>query len=182
MNRYHKFFATTLCSALFFIASDVSAAVTGILPIIGDGAFQGWIPVGVSGAVHFDAINDLPCNGNTDFVATASTTLRESFWVDLAGVPDGATIDKIFISPCASSGTGPTSTMDVFAVHNGVSSPDIGGYTLTGTTPTTLSTATFNNVNIVKSAGDVLEIGAVYSSGSGGVRLSRIHAVIEYTP
>lgn len=182
MNRYHKFFALTLCGAVLTIASQVSAATTGILPIIGDGGVQDWFVVGVPSGIHFDAINDLPCNGNTDYVATASTTNRETFWMDLAGVPDGATINKIHISPCASSGSGATSTMDVFAVYNGTSSPDVGSYVLVGTKPATLSTATLNNVNIVKAPGDVLEIGAVYTSGTGGIRLSRIHATIEYTP
>ncbi len=184
MNRYHKFFAVTLCSAVLVIASEASAATTGILPIIGDGGVQDWIVIGVPSGIHFDAINELPCNGNTDFVVAAPTTTssRETFWMDLGGVPNGATIDKIHISPCASSGIGTTSTMDVFGVYNGVSSPDVGNYVLTGTVPTTLSTATLNNVNIVKSAGDVLEIGAVYTGGFGGVRLSRIHAIIEYTP
>ncbi len=183
MNRYHKFFAVTLCSAVLVIGSEVSAATTGILPIIGDGSAQNWgVVVGVPSGLHFDAINELPCNGNTDYVGTPTSTDPETFWVDLGGVPNGATIDEIHISPCASSGTGATSTMDVLAMYNGTSSPGVGGYTLVGTKPVTLSTATLSNVNIVKSAGDVLEIGAVYTGGFGGVRLSRIHAVIEYTP
>lgn len=184
MNRYHKFFVVTFCSALLVVASEVSAATTGVLPIIGDGVVQEWHVVGVPSGIHFDAVNELPCNGNTDYVVAAptSTASRETFWMDLGGVPDGATIDKIHISPCASSGTGAFSTMDVFAVYNGTSSPDVGNYGLVGIKPATLSTATLNNVNIVKAAGDRLEIGAVYTGGTGGVRLSRIHAVIEYTP
>jgi hypothetical protein len=184
MNRYHKFFAVMFCGAVLAVASDVSAAMTGVLPIIGNGGVQDWAVVGAPSNLHFDAVNELPCNGNTDFVVAAPTTTssRETFWMDLAGVPDGATINKIHISPCASSGTGASSTMDVFAVYNGVSSPDVGNYAVVGTVPATLSTATLNNANIVRRAGDVLEIGAVYTSGLGGVRLSRIHAVIEYTP
>jgi predicted phage tail protein len=72
--------------------------------------------------------------------------------------------------------------MNVFYRLNGVNSADAGAYSLTGTTPIERATTTFSGLSILKTATATLEVGAVYTSGTKGVRLSRIATVITYTP
>jgi hypothetical protein len=71
--------------------------------------------------------------------------------------------------------------MKVFYRLNGVNSFDSTGYLLKGTTPANLATYSYSGLNVIKDSLTTLEVGAVYSSGSKGVRLGRISAVITYT-
>jgi titin len=71
--------------------------------------------------------------------------------------------------------------MNVFYRANGATSSDAGSYSLTGTTPVGLATTSIT-ANFIKTATSTMEIGAVYASGTKGVRLSRIVAYITYTP
>ncbi len=72
--------------------------------------------------------------------------------------------------------------MNVFYRFGGVNSADSGSYTLSGTTPVDLATTTYSSLTFQKTSTSTLEIGAVLTSGIKGARLSRITAVVTYTP
>jgi hypothetical protein len=72
--------------------------------------------------------------------------------------------------------------LDVFYRANGANSADAGAYAITGTTPANLATTTFSSLSLIKSSTSTLEIGAVFTSGTKGARLSRIATVVTYTP
>jgi len=129
-------------------------------------------------------VDELSCNGTTDYNYTNTVGNRDSYGVNLASVPDGSTVTAIEITPCASrnqNGNG-SATMNVFYRWNGTDSADAGTYALTGTTPTQLAATTFGGLSLVKGSASTLQIGAVLSAGTKGARLSRIAVVATYTP
>ena len=72
--------------------------------------------------------------------------------------------------------------MNVFYRFSGSNSADSGNYGLSGTVPIVLSTTTFSGLSFIKTSTSTLEIGAVYTSGGGGAKLSNINTLITYTP
>lgn len=159
--------------------SEVSASTAGLLPS-GDGNYEQWIRH-TSGSTHYTAVDESECNGNTDFIYTATTGQRESFSVDLSSITDGSVVLDMGIVPCASkhADTG-SSTMNVFFRWDSTNSPDMGNYNLSTTNPTYLNSVTAYNLGFIKTASTTLEIGSVYTSGNDGVRLSQIATVITY--
>ncbi len=169
-------------SLSLFLAPLALAATTGTLLPTGDGYSLQWTPS--AGATHYTLVDESACNGTTDYVSTNTVGRRDAYSLSLASVPDGATITAIAILPCASrnSGGGGSATLNVFYRANGVNSADAGAYTLpSGTTPASLATTTFSSLAIPKVSTTTLEIGAVYSAGTKGVRLSRLASVLTYT-
>jgi hypothetical protein len=63
-----------------------------------------------------------------------------------------------------------------------VNSSDAGAYALSGLTPVDLSATNFSGLSTIKLSSTALQVGAVYSSGTRGARLSRLATVITYTP
>jgi hypothetical protein len=139
------------------------------------GNYSQWATFGSS--THFANVDETPCNGATDCNSTTVTGNRDSYGVSLTSVPNGSTITQIDIKPCAShdqSGTGSVQ-LDVFYRKDGVNSADSGGYTFGNSqTPTEQATTSFSGLSIVKSATTTLEVGAVLTSGTKGLRVSRI--------
>ena len=178
-NRKSLFIAST--AAVFSVVAFliVSAASVYLLPV-SDGNYTQWTPS--TGSTHYTLVDETSCNGTTDYVSTATTGNRDSYGLDISSIPNGYTITKIEIKPCASrnSNGGGSSTMNVFYRWNGANSSDAGSYALTGTTPAELATTTFSSLSLSKGAGSTLEIGAVYTSGTKGARLSRIRANVTY--
>ncbi len=164
-----------------FATQSLFAAVTNVLAPDGEGYSLQWTPS--VGTTHYTLVDEAVCNGTTDYVRTSTTGQRDAFTVSLAGVPDGATLTAVEIKPCASrnSGGGGSSVMNVFYRLNGVNSSDAGAYGVTGTTPADLATTTITIASTTKQSGSTLQVGAVYSSGTRGVRLSRITARVTYT-
>lgn len=160
----------------------VTAATSAVLLPDGDGAYSQWTPN--SGSTHYTRVDETNCNGTTDYNRETTVGERDSYTVSLATVPTAATITQIEIVPCASrntTGSG-SSTLNVFYRYSGADSADAGGYALpTGITPQQLATTTFSGLDMDKGASSTLQIGAVYSSGNRGIRLSRIATVITYT-
>lgn len=162
--------------------SSAEAATTATLLPIADGVNAAWTPK--SGATHYTMVDETACNGTTDYVSETTVGDRDSFQVSLASVPVNAEITSIAVIPCASRNNsgGGSSVMNVFYRFNGVASADQGAYALAGTAPVALATTTFSGLSLTNIASSTLEIGAVYTSGNKGVRLSRMAAVITYTP
>ncbi len=157
------------------------AATTGSLVPANDGTYQAWT-VGMGSRIHYLNVDETTCNGTSDYMRTSTTGSRESYAVSLSDLPVGSKITKIDITPCASkdlTGFG-FSTLNVFYRFNGVNSSDAGGYALSGTTPTGLSATSFSNLNLITSSTATLQVGAVYSVGTKGARMSRIGAMITY--
>ncbi|MSR87505.1 fibronectin type III domain-containing protein [Candidatus Peribacteria bacterium] len=71
--------------------------------------------------------------------------------------------------------------MNVFYRWAGADSADAGAYSVSGTTPSVLATTNFNGLSHIKVSGSTLQVGAVYSAGNKGLRLSQISAVLTYT-
>lgn len=170
-----------LGTTLVFVYTVFANTTSALLPS-SEGTYLQWTPK--TGSTHYTMVRESSCNGTTDYNYATSTGKRDSYGVSIASVPNGSTITAIAFIPCASQSTtgGTTSTMNVFYRYSGAYSADAGAYTLSGTTPTTLATTTYSGLSLVKGSGSTLQIGAVVSGGTNGVRLSRIAAIITYTP
>lgn len=170
--------------SLFTVQAGAAlAATTAALLPVGEGAGLAWVPS--TGTVHYTLVDETTCNGVTDYVSETTVGDRDAYQVSVASVPTSATITGIALTPCASRNTtgGGSSVMNVFYVLNGAASADAGAYSLpTGTTPVALSATNFTGLSTVKNASTTLEVGVVYSSGTRGLRLSRMATVITYTP
>lgn len=158
-------------------AATITANPTGV------GTYNAWTPS--TGSTHYTLVDESSCNGVTDYVSTTTTGTRDSYTVSVSGIPNASTITAIAIRPCASRASGGgagTGVLNVFYRLNGINSADSGAYAITGTTPTNLATTTFSGLSVVKNGSTTLEIGAVFTSGNKGARLSKIATVITYTP
>jgi hypothetical protein len=175
------FVGISLVCCLALSAFLVFADITGSLLPASEGSYLQWTPK--SGSTHYNLVDEATCNGNTDYNYTSAVGNRDSYGVNISSIPDGSTITKIEISPCASknSGGGSNSVVNVFYRYNSSNSSDSGNYSLSGTTPTQLSTTTFDSLSLIKSNSSSLQIGAVLTSGSKGAKLGRIATVITYT-
>ncbi len=169
-------------ASLFSVYSASADATNGLLPL-SDGTYTQWTP-SVWGR-HFSLVNEPVCNGSLNYNYTNTTWSRDSYAVSLTEVPDGSTITAIAITPCASKNNKSGSvltTLGVFYRYNNINSAVGGNYILNGFTPTQLNPTTFNGLSLIKNSSSTLQIGAVVSMGTNGARLSRIAAVITYTP
>lgn len=167
---------------LMLAATVAYADTTSPTGLFADGFYQQWTPS--SGTAHYSLVNESPCDGNTTYNSTNAVGNRDSYVANLAQVPSGAQITQIDITPCAAknkSGPG-NSTMNVFYRLAGVQSADAGNYALSGTSPTDLAASSFTGLSVIRGVSTSLELGAVLSSGTKGARLSRIYAVVTYTP
>lgn len=165
-------------AAVSFIAY---AGVTGALLPSSDGTYLQW--TSSVGTTHYTMVDEALCNGTADYNYTNTVGRRDSYGVNLSSIPHGATITDITITPCASrnnSGTGGSATVKIFYRFNGTNGADAGNYALTGTTPVQLAPTTFNGLSLTKGPSSTLQIGAVYSAGTKGARLSRITATVTY--
>lgn len=172
-----------LVALLFSLLTPFAEAVntSSLLPM-SDGTYTAWTPS--TGALHYQLVDESSCNGTTDYNSTTVVGNRDSYGVSLTSVPNGSTITNIQITPCASRNNsgGGSSTMNVFYRFGGVDSADAGAYALTGTTPTALSATNFSLLSLSKVSTSTLQVGAIYSAGTKGARLSRVATVITYTP
>ncbi len=168
--------------SLLFVASPVFADQTGTLLPVSDGVYTQWTPK--SGSTHYVMVDEASCNGTVDYNIETTLNQRDSYGISLSSIPNGSTITQIAITPCASKNQngGINSTMKVFFRLNGINSADSTGYSLSGTTPVSLSTTAYSGISVVKGSSTTLEVGAVLASGNKGARLSNISAVIAYTP
>jgi hypothetical protein len=178
----HAAFVATSAFAVLFGPSAALAASLIKYPS-GDGAYSQWAPS--SGTDHFRMVNEVTCNGTTDYIYypdLSVSSVKDSFTLDISSIPNGSTITKIVITPCASRNDTDVSTstiLDVFYRKDGVNSSLEGDYVLSGTTPTTLG-ATVWNVNFTKNAGTTIQSGVSFSGGSAGARVSNLRTVIHY--
>jgi hypothetical protein len=169
--------------ASLFIIHSALADTTSILAPNGEGYSLQWTPS--AGTTHYTLVDEAVCNGTTDYVRTTTLGQRDAYAVSLSSIPDGSTITAVDIKPCASRNNsgGGSATLNVFSRLNGVNSADSGAYALpTGTTPLELATTTISVSSTVKNASTTLQIGSVYSSGTKGIRLSKIVSRVTYTP
>lgn len=174
--------------SLFLLAliavPSVHAATTSTLLPTADGTYTQFTPTG-GGSGHFDKVDESSCNGTTDYNRTTVVGERDSYALSLSSVPNNSLITAITLTPCASrqANGGVNPVMNLFYRLNGVNSSDLGSYTLNGTlTPVDLSSTSFSGLSTVKTGSTTLEVGAVLTSGTKGVRLSRLATVIIYTP
>lgn len=183
-SRLHIFCTVLLAVVLLTttIQSAFAATTATLLPT-GEGTNLAWTPS--TGLTHYTTVDESSCNGTTDYVSETTVGDRDAYTVSLASVPLNATITNIALTPCASrnsSGSG-SATLNVFYRYNAVASADAGAYALpTGTTPVALGTTNFGSLSLVKKSTSTLEIGAVYTAGTKGIRLSRMATVLTYTP
>lgn len=167
----------------FFLFSSIQAyAVQITLFPTADGTYSQWTPK--TGTTHYTMVDEVLCNGTTDYNHTHTLNSRDSYGIDLAFIPNGSTITQIAITPCASKNNngGSNSTASVFYRFNGVDSADSASYSLSGTTPVNLSASTYSGLSTIKGVTTTLEAGMVLTAGNKGVRLSRIATSVTYTP
>ncbi len=177
-----------LCSILLlilaslFIFKDVFAATSGTILPKADGNYLQWTPS--TGTSHYSLVNESACNGVTNYNSTLVVANRDSYVISTSTIPNGATITQIDVKPCASrDGTGSgSSVLNVFYRFAGINSADAGSYTFTsGNTPIEQATTTYSGLSLVQTSTTTLEVGGVYTSGTKGVRLSRIATIVTYT-
>jgi hypothetical protein len=168
--------------ALLAFVGIASAATTSALLPLSDGSNTAFTPS--SGTTHYTLVDETTCNGNTDYNSTNVVGNRDSYNVSVSSIPNGSIINSVSITPCASrnSNGGGSSTLNVFYILNGTSSSDSGNYALSGTNPSNLASTNINVSQIVKSPATTLQIGAIYSAGTKGAKLSRISATVNYSP
>ncbi len=166
----------------FSLTTGISfAATTATLLPAGEGTNLAWTPS--TGSTHYTMVDESSCNGTADYVSETTVGDRDSYTVSLATIPNNAVITNIALTPCASrnSGGGGSATLNVFYRFNGTASADAGAYSLpTGTTPVTLVATNFSSLSLVKNSSSTLQVGAVYTAGTKGVRLSHMATVITY--
>ncbi len=176
------FSISMFCIAGFLAVQFVSAATTGTIIPRADGNYLQWTPK--TGTAHYVMVDETPCNGTSDYNSTTVVGNRDSYVVSTSSIPHGATITQIDIKPCASRNNsgGGTSVMNVFYRFGGINSADAGGYAFTtGNTPSEQATTTFSGLSLLQTSTTTLETGAVYTSGTKGLRLSRIATFVTYT-
>lgn len=179
MSTRKKVLGAIAMLTVFGIVGVAYAATALALLPNGVGNYNQFTTSGV--ATHYQNVDEASCNGLTDYNQTSTVGNRDSYTVDLSSVPNGAVITSIALKPCASrvSGGGTNPVANVFYRWNGVDSADRGSYSLSATTPVDLATSSYT-VALTKSTSSSLEVGAVLTSGTKGVRLSRIGAVVTY--
>lgn len=172
--------AALVLSGILLLGNITLALTTNSLLPTGEGSNLQFTPS--TGTTHYTLVDETSCNGTTDYNRTTTVGTRDSYAVSVASIPNGATVTQIAIKPCASRNNtgGGSSTMNVFYRFNGATSSDSGAYTLTGTTPVELATTTFSGLSLDKTSTTAAEIGAVYSAGTRGARLSRIATIFTY--
>lgn len=173
--------AGVLAATIIAAQAVLASMTTNQLLPAADGTYTDWSAK--PGSTHYTKVDDTTCNGTGNYVSTSTVGDRDSYVVDLASIPDGATITDIEIAPCASrnkNGQNGSATLDVFYRFDGTDSSDQGSYALSGTTPTELTSTSFNALSHVKGSSSTLEIGALLSDGTKGARLSRIGATLTY--
>jgi hypothetical protein len=173
--------STSIMFLFAFAAVALAASVTGLTPV-GDGVSTDWTPS--TGTDHFAVVDEATCNGTDDYNYTETIGDTDSYVIDLSSVPDGATVTGIFITPCGSKHKkgGPTSQMSVLYRWDGVNSNE-GIYFMTSNSnvPSTMITAPFTGLSLVKQATSTLEVDFTNRAGRKGLRLSRVGVDIEYT-
>lgn len=156
----------------------IASTAVQLLPS-GVGSLNQFTTTGSS--THYMNVDESTCNGLTDYNQTSTVGRRDSYAVSLSGIPDGAVITSVAIVPCAgravTGGTNPV--MNVFYRWNGATSTDAGAYAISLGTPANLATTTYS-VSLTKNASSTLEIGAVLTSGTKGIRLSRERVTLTY--
>jgi len=170
-----------LCSLVVVSAMivQVHAGTTVWITPTGAGSNSSWKPS--VNASNFTTIDESVCNGNIDYVSTATTGARDSYAVSLASVPANTRITDIYIRPCLSQevATGTTS-IALFYRLNGVTSPLSTTYTITGTSSRNYQFTRFFPGSVQRTGSTTLEIGVQYIGGGTGARLSRIATVVGY--
>lgn len=184
MKKYLLLAALTLGSIATVSYIAYAATAYGPFMPVADGTYQSWFPQG--SASHYRNVDDLPCNGLSDYNVTTIVGARDAYRIDLSSIPDGTWIDAIVITPCAGYVPRGASTslpiMNVFYTLDGSFGGDFGNYRPNSLVPTQLASTTIST-GFMKTATTTIEIGAVYSGPSlpgslAGVRLSNIGAVL----
>ncbi len=181
---------------LYFLIGAVIIGTTGLLAVVyatvsaillpnGDGTYMGWQTS--TGTVHYVNVDDQPCNGNTDYNYVVSSTplgTKDSYTIDLSSVPNGSTITKIGLNPCASVFTnvsGTSSTLRAFFIFNGGAELQTNVYIIGNSTTIPFQfTTTTRNISVLKTATSTLQVGAEYFKGDRGLKLSNMRVELTY--
>jgi hypothetical protein len=167
-------------SGMLLSAGIVLAASTGILMPSNDGYYAQWTKSG--GTYHYQNVDELNCNGVTDYNYTNVLGRKDSYRISLASLPSYATITSIEVSPCAWKAIGANNpTLYVQLRWQGTDKPAVKSYVLKSTTYAQLATSTFSGLNWSKTPSSTLEAIVKYASGtSSGVAVSNVRVRINY--
>lgn len=175
-----RFFSPIVIAGSLLLTTLAVAIITNYLYPVGDGTYSEWNTSAVG--QHFVLVDEDPCN-NSDYVFTTTTDYRDSYLMDLSAIPNGSTIGKIHIDPCASSyqWEGTTSTLGVFYKWSNLHSTT-STYELQATTTPAwdVASTTWSMLNLVKNASSTLEMGVIHKQGTRGSKVSSMRAKIWY--
>jgi len=96
MNKKGALFAIALFVACFgFVTKFVLASTSAILVPTSDGNYKQFLTS--SGSTHYTLVDETPCNANTDYVYTTTTTKRDSYGINISTIGNGGIISQIGI-------------------------------------------------------------------------------------
>jgi len=154
-------------------------------PPSSDGTYSQWDTSGFGGA-HWSKVDEQLCNDGTDYVFTSTAGERDSYLVDLSGVPNGSRVNEIRVLPCAAKinpKVGMRSGFRSFYKLNG--GPNVNGQTfnLTSTSFVNWASSTPFHADFVKDENTTLEIGVYVPAGlnAGGVKVSKLKGEVRYS-
>ncbi|MBI4098832.1 MAG: hypothetical protein HY437_02270, partial [Candidatus Magasanikbacteria bacterium] len=189
-----SFISTSLVSVAFSPRVSTAQAVPRDRGILTEwirpgaqGGYREWTPTPPdAGDDHFSLINEEACDKNETYVATRVANQRELYRVDLAAVPDGATISEIELDFCASNDVAGAKKENgvmvaLYRFNNGRLFEGRKA-AVSGVEPGRFPLAQWRNLRLVKNATSSLEVGMRLSGGLLGARVSRVAARVRYTP
>lgn len=166
-------------------ASRAHADAVSLSPV-GDGAYAAWTPA--SGTTHSALVDDSPtscADTANDYVETGVTGQRDSYTLNVGGIPDGATITQVDVTVCyrSSSVLSPGGTFQTFYRLNGADAD--AGLDLVTLPANALATSAqlILVASVVKNGSTALEIGVLKTGTvANAFRVLAINAQVQYTP
>lgn len=135
------------------------------------GAFANWVNVA-----------DAACDGLTDFNQTSAVGNIDAYKVDLSAIPNGSNITSIAVEGCYANqfSVGTNSTPQVFYRWNGSNSGFVSLPLPSSNSIFLTNRNTWSSLSFSKTTSSELEIGIKYRSGSKGLRVSQMRAIVDY--
>lgn len=181
-NRAYKILFSVITA--FLLTAGAVYAATVFATLTGDGAYKQWTPTPAGALTHAALVNESGgCNGSYDFVSsTEHYGTMDTYEVDLSGVPNGTSIDKVEIGACGASSAalGDKSTLGVLYIYNGVTSTVAWNLVNDTTDFYQIATSTWI-ANHYKDASSKMQIGIFHNDANlNGLKVSQLKTFLDY--
>ncbi|MFH1291648.1 MAG: hypothetical protein ABIH87_00405 [bacterium] len=177
------FLVVTVLSALLSVGYALASVYT--FPQA-DGDYRQWQTSSGSRGGHHVLVDESRCDPN-DYVYTTNHGMKDSYHVDLSGIPDYNFITKIEILACAERiDYYDLSTMFLGAfyifegIEDGIQEIELPWHSITTTFYTNIGPYVWDNLDHIKTPYSDLQVGVVYTEGQNGVKVNNIRSRITY--